>query len=66
MKHGTRPTLKQKLIIEAAGEQPADWLVEREVKDDLALIHKDTRAIKFLRKSDVNHGRIQRRKPSYS
>lgn len=66
MKQGTRPTLKQKLMIEASGENPDDWLVEREVKGDLALINKKTEAIKFIRKADVNHGKLQRRKPSYS
>lgn len=49
-KHGTRPTLKQKLKMEAKGLKPNDYLVEREVSDELALISKKTGLITILRR----------------
>lgn len=50
MKQETNPTLKQKKMIEAAGWNPSEWWVEREVRGELALISKKAGTIKILRK----------------
>lgn len=40
MKHGTKPTRKQKGIIVSAGLKPENWLVERETEVFLRIIDK--------------------------
>lgn len=50
MKHGTRPTLKQKMRMMEKGLNPKEYLVEREVSGKMALISKKTGFITFLRK----------------
>jgi hypothetical protein len=42
MKNGKRPTLNQKKLIKAAGLNPADWLVVKNLSDRLHVVHRDT------------------------
>lgn len=49
MKHGKKPTVRQKKIISKMGLNVENWLVERETKDELVIIHRisgKTRTIK--------------------
>ncbi|WP_438800611.1 DUF6906 family protein [Acinetobacter baumannii] len=42
MKSGKRPTRKQKLAIQAARLNPANWLVTKNLPDTLHLVHRET------------------------
>jgi len=50
MKQGTSPTLKQKKLIEEAGWNPNNWLVERDLPSEMILIHRNTGTLKVLKK----------------
>jgi hypothetical protein len=49
MKQGRRPTRKQKLIIEAAGHNPDNWLVTKNLQGEMHLEHRDTGQSKVLK-----------------
>jgi hypothetical protein len=42
MKHGRKPTRAQKMLIEAARLNPADWLIVKNLPHQLHIIHRDT------------------------
>lgn len=42
MKQGRKPTRKQKLAIQAARLNPANWLVTKNLPDKLHLVHRET------------------------
>lgn len=42
MKHGKRPTLKQKAIIKNAGYNPNNWLVTKNLANEIHLVHRST------------------------
>jgi hypothetical protein len=42
MKHGKRPTLNQKKLIEAARLNPDNWLIVKNLPDQLHIVHRDT------------------------
>ena len=49
MKHGKRPTVRQKKLMSKMGLNVENWLVERETKDEFVIIHRisgRTRTIK--------------------
>lgn len=49
MRHGKKPTRKQKIRLGQAGLSPENWLVIRENKDgDLILLHKHTDHVRKL------------------
>ena len=40
MKHGKRPTRKQKQLIKEAGLDPGMWLIAKNTSDELLLVHR--------------------------
>ena len=49
MRHGKKPTRKQKIRLGQAGLSPENWLVIRENKDGaLSLLHKHTDHVRKL------------------
>lgn len=50
MKQQTRPTRRQKVEIELAGLNPANWLIERDVPSELVLVHRNTGTIRRLKR----------------
>lgn len=51
MKQGTRPTLKQKLAIKAAGWNFDNWLVERDTNKQLRIVHRYSGTVKNIDKA---------------
>lgn len=50
MKHGKRPTVKQKRLMRELGINFDSYLVERETKDELVIVHRLTDKTKTIRK----------------
>lgn len=48
MRHGKKPTRKQKIRIGQAGLSPENWLVIRADNNDLVLVHKDMKHIRKI------------------
>lgn len=42
MKHGRRPTRTQKMVIKAAGLNPNNWLIVKNLSDRMHLVHRET------------------------
>lgn len=42
MKHGKRPTIKQKQLIKGAGLSPENWLVVKFLPDEMHIVHRYT------------------------
>lgn len=42
MKSGRRPTNKQKSTIKEAGHNPCEWLVVKNLSDQLHIVHRNT------------------------
>lgn len=42
MKHGKRPSVKQKQIINHTGLNPIDWLVIKSLPNELHIVHRET------------------------
>lgn len=40
MKHGKRPTRRQKALIQAAGLNPDNWLVVKDTKPTMTIVHR--------------------------
>lgn len=40
MKHGRKPTLKQKIAIKNNGYNPDNWLVIKKIANELHLVHR--------------------------
>jgi len=49
MKHGKRPTRKQKLTLSKAGLNPDNWLIEKSLPGVLYLVHRMTGNGRVLR-----------------
>lgn len=48
MKHGKRPTRRQKQAIAAADLNPAEWLVAKSLPRQLHIIHRDDGKIEII------------------
>lgn len=42
MKHGKKPTVRQKKLISKMGLNVENWLVERDAKGELVIVHRTT------------------------
>jgi hypothetical protein len=42
MKHGKRPTKKQQTLIKHAGLDPINWLIAKNLNDEMLLVHRFT------------------------
>lgn len=49
MKHGLRPRVKQKIIIKNAGLNPKDWLVVKNLPNELWIVHRETEQQKSIK-----------------
>lgn len=50
MKHGKKPTVKQKKLMRELGLNFDSYLVERETSDELVIVHRLTDKTKVIRK----------------
>ena len=50
MKHGKRPTVKQKKLMHQMGLNVENWLVERDTKDELVIVHRLSDKTRTIRK----------------
>ena len=50
MKHGKRPTVRQKKLMRELGITNDSWLVERETNDELVIVHRLTDKTRVIRK----------------
>jgi hypothetical protein len=48
MKHGRKPTLLQKTLIKEAGLNPANWLVVKNLSDQLHIVHRNTNSTRSI------------------
>lgn len=48
MKNGKKPTLKQKMAIDAAGFNPRHWLVFKAESDRLHIVHRYVNQTKII------------------
>jgi len=46
MKHGVRPSRKQKERLEAEGLNPSEWFVVKNCSDGFEVVHRETREIR--------------------
>jgi membrane-bound lytic murein transglycosylase MltF len=44
MKHGRKPTLNQKKIIKSAGLNPDNWLIVKNLSNELHIAHRNTKS----------------------
>ena len=55
MKHGTKPTRAQKILLRKRKLNPDDWLIERETPEKLVLVHRHfDRIQKVIHKENAN------------
>lgn len=50
MRHGKRPTVRQKKLIKSMKLNPDNWLVITENKEQITLVHRDTNTVKVVQK----------------
>ena len=50
MKHGKRPTVEQRKLMEHWHMAPEDWLVERDTPEEMVLRHRHFDVVKRIRK----------------
>jgi hypothetical protein len=48
VKHGRKPTLLQKTLIKEAGLNPANWLVVKNLSDQLHIVHRNTNSTRVI------------------
>jgi hypothetical protein len=48
MKRGRKPTVKQKKAIKWAGLEPEQWLISKNLPNELHLIHRETGTPKVI------------------
>lgn len=51
MKHGTRPTRAQKILISQYRLCPANWLVVSDSKESMTIIHRHTDTVRVIKKN---------------
>jgi hypothetical protein len=44
VKHGRKPTLNQKKLIKGAGLNPEDWLIVKNLSNELHIAHRNTKS----------------------
>lgn len=50
MKHGKRPTVKQKKYLKSRKLNPDNWLVSQDSKNLMIIIHRETGRVKYISK----------------
>lgn len=48
MKAGKRPTRRQKLAIKWVGLNPSNWLVVKNLPEELHIVHRETGTLKII------------------
>jgi hypothetical protein len=48
MKHGKRPTIRQKSLMNEAGLNPKEWLVTKNLDFEIHIVHKQTKEEKVI------------------
>lgn len=50
MKHGKRPTVRQKKMMETARINPDNWLVSKDTPKEIVLVHRHTDTVRVIEK----------------
>lgn len=53
MKHGKRPTVRQKKLLKNLRRNPDNWLVVTENNEQITIIHRNTDRVMTLKKGSV-------------
>ena len=53
MKHGKRPTKRQKIYIKDKGLNPDNWLICKDTPEEMTIQHKISGKYKLLRKAAI-------------
>lgn len=48
MKNGKKPTVKQAITIKKSGLNPANWLIVKNLQDELHIAHRETGRVKVI------------------
>ncbi|WP_209121552.1 hypothetical protein [Alkalihalobacillus sp. BA299] len=48
MKNGKAPTKKQKIAIKEVGLNPNNWLVSKNLQEELHIVHRETGRLKVI------------------
>ncbi len=55
MKHGKKPTVKQKKLMQYYGLNSADWLIVKDTPDEMLIVHRySSNTTRTLPKDGVN------------
>ena len=49
MKHGLKPSRKQKILLKLHGKNPDNWLVTKNPPGELHIVHRETGTERILR-----------------
>lgn len=52
MKHGKRPTREQKIFIRKSGKNPKNWLVIKDCKEFMIIMHRRTKNVRKLKRGE--------------
>lgn len=52
MKHGKRPTMKQKLLLKSLKLDPNNWLVSKDTSTEIVFVHRMFNNTKTVRKGE--------------
>lgn len=50
MKRGKRPTRAQKTLISSCRLSPSNWLVQKDSKESMTIVHKRTDTVRTIKK----------------
>ena len=51
LRHGKRPTRKQKIFIKGKKLNPENWLVIKDNDEEIVIVHKESGNIKYIKKA---------------
>ena len=59
MKHGKKPTVAQRKLIQAKGLDPMVWLVTKDTPNQMELVHRYSDRTKRVIHKEIQYGQVQ-------
>lgn len=53
MKHGKRPTVRQKKFLKSMRRNPDNWLVVKDNNEQMVIVHRDTGKVQTIYKQNA-------------
>ena len=53
MKHGKRPTVRQKKFLKSMRRNPDNWLVVKDNNEQMVIVHRDTGKVQTIQKAST-------------